>query len=176
MDSRIDFLGTLIRDVPDFPKEGIVFKDITPLLARSDALSAAVDIMAAPWKEAKLTGVASIESRGFIFGAAVALELGVGFIPMRKPGKLPWKKMRETYSLEYGADAIEVHVDAFGREDTILIVDDLLATGGSAAAAVRLVRGLGAKAAGASFLIELDFLKGREKLADLPEIRSILHY
>lgn len=176
MDSTIGFLKSLIRDVPDFPKEGIIFKDITPLLASYEGLSAAVDVIAMHWKERKITKIASIESRGFIFGSAVALKLKAGFVPMRKPGKLPWRKKKLTYSLEYGTDTIEVHEDAFVESDTVLIVDDLLATGGSAAAAVRLVRDVGGRVAGAAFVIELDFLKGREKLTDVPEIQSILHY
>jgi len=176
MDTRSQRLASLIRDVPDFPKKGIVFKDITPLLASPEGLASAIDIIVEKWKGRGVTKIASIESRGFIFGTASALKLGVGFVPMRKPGKLPWRKKRVEYSLEYGTDAIEVHVDAFGAGDSVLIVDDLLATGGSAAAAARLVRELGASVAGAAFVIELDFLHGREKLRDIPEIQSIVHF
>jgi adenine phosphoribosyltransferase len=176
MEARVEFIKSLIRDVPDFPKEGIIFKDITPLLASYEGLSSTVDIMAEYWKDRKITKIASIESRGFIFGTAVALKLKLGFVPLRKPGKLPWKKRRIEYSLEYGTDAIEVHVDAFGRDDNVLIVDDLLATGGSAAAAARLIRDLGAGVAGAAFVIELDFLKGRDRIRDLPEIQSIIRF
>jgi adenine phosphoribosyltransferase len=176
MQQRIEKLMSLIRDVPDFPREGIVFKDITPLLADPEGLGAAVDLIAGHWKGRGISKVASIESRGFIFGAPSALELGAGFVPLRKPGKLPWQKRRVEYSLEYGTDAIEAHADAFGPADRVLIVDDLLATGGSARAAASLVRELGAVVAGAAFVIELDFLRGREKLADIPEIQSILHF
>jgi len=176
MEQRIEKLKSLIRDVPDFPKEGIIFKDITPLLASHEGLDAAVDIIAGHWKGRGITRVASIESRGFIFGVPAALRLGVGFVPLRKPGKLPWRKRRVEYSLEYGTDAIEAHADAFGPSDSVLIVDDLLATGGSASAAASLVRELGASVAGASFGIGLDFLNGRGKLGDIPEIQSILHF
>lgn len=176
MDTRIERLRSLIRDVPDFPKKGIVFKDITPLLADHEGLGAAVDILAGHWEGRGITKVASIESRGFIFGVPVALLLGAGFVPLRKPGKLPWEKRRVEYSLEYGTDAIEAHADAFGAADRVLIVDDLLATGGSASAAARLVGELGAALAGAAFVIELDFLKGRGKLEGIPEIQSILHF
>jgi adenine phosphoribosyltransferase len=176
MQQKIETLRSLIRDVPDFPKKGIIFKDITPLLASREGLGAAVDMIANHWKGRGVTKVASIESRGFIFGVPAALELGVGFVPLRKPGKLPWDKRRVEYSLEYGTDAIEVHADAFGPADRVLIVDDLLATGGSAWAAARLVQELGAAVAGAAFVIELDFLKGRERLGDIPEIQSILHF
>jgi adenine phosphoribosyltransferase len=176
MTTQDEFLRSLIRDVPDFPRKGILFKDITPLLMSREGFRAAVDRMAAPWRNGNVTKVASIESRGFIFGAAVALDLKAGFVPMRKPGKLPYEKKGVTYSLEYGTDTIEVHVDAFSKPDNVLIVDDLLATGGSAAAAVRLVGELGASVAGAQFLVELSFLKGREKLAGIPDIRSIIVY
>jgi adenine phosphoribosyltransferase len=157
-------LLSLIRDVPDFPKPGIVFKDITPLLADAQALGAATDLMAAPWRGEKIDQVAGIESRGFILGACVARELGVGFVPVRKPGKLPFRTTRVEYALEYGTDALEIHTDAVGRAAQVLIVDDLLATGGTAAATCRLVEGLGAHVVGLGFLTVLEFLNGRAKL------------
>jgi adenine phosphoribosyltransferase len=161
--------------VPDFPKEGILFYDITPLLKDPAALSAAADAMAAPWRERGVQRVAGLESRGFLFGTMVAERLGVGFIPVRKPGKLPAETVGEDYALEYGTDRLEMHRDALEAGESILVVDDLLATGGTAAAAVNLVRKAGGKVAGVSFLVELDFLAGRKKL-DAVEIRSLLHY
>ncbi len=176
MDSKADFIRSLIREVPDFPKKGINFYDITTLLDNHEGLAASVDMLADHWKDRGVTKVASLESRGFIFGTVVALKLGVGFVPLRKPGKLPYEKVKEEYSLEYGTDTIEMHVDAVGEKDNVLIVDDLLATGGSAAAAARLISRQGAKIAGAAFVIELGFLNGREKIKDLPEIQSIVVY
>lgn len=168
-------LAKFIRDVPDFPKPGIVFKDITPLLRDIGALKHAAAQIAGPFREAGATAVAGIESRGFIIGPLVAEILSVGFIPMRKPGKLPWKTLKKTYSLEYGEDAIEVHRDAAGKGDRVLLVDDLLATGGTMAAARELVQELGAEAVGAGFIVELDFLKGRGRLQGL-EVVSLIHY
>ena len=168
-------LANFIRDVPDFPKPGIIFKDITPLLKDLAALKYAAEQIAAPFRDAGATAVAGIESRGFIIGPLVAELLGVGFIPMRKPGKLPWKTLKKTYSLEYGEDAIEVHQDAAGEGDKVLLVDDLLATGGTMAAARELVQELGAEPVGAGFIVELDFLKGRERLPGL-EVVSLIHY
>ncbi|MFH1437901.1 MAG: adenine phosphoribosyltransferase [Pseudomonadota bacterium] len=176
MDSKADFIKSLIREVPDFPKKGILFYDITTLLLNHEGLAASIDMLAGHWKDRGVTKVASLESRGFIFGTVVALKLGVGFVPLRKPGKLPYDKVKEEYSLEYGTDTIEMHVDAVGDKDNVLIVDDLLATGGSAAAATRLISSRGAKIAGAAFVIELGFLNGREKIRDLPEIQSIVVY
>jgi len=157
-------LRPLIRDVPDFPKPGILFKDITPLLADGGALGDATRAMAAPYQEEKIDRVVGIESRGFILGAIVARELGVGFIPVRKPGKLPAGKTSIEYALEYGTDKLEVHTDACERAARILIVDDVLATGGTARATSELMERLGANVVGLSFLIVLDFLNGREKL------------
>ena len=176
MDSKADFIRSLIREVPDFPKKGINFYDITTLLDNHEGLTASIDMLADHWKDRGITKVASLEARGFIFGTVVALKLGVGFVPLRKPGKLPYDKVKEEYSLEYGTDTIEMHVDAVSDKDNVLIVDDLLATGGSAAAAARLISRQGAKIAGAAFVIELGFLSGREKIRDLPEIQSIVVY
>ena len=159
-------LGGLIRDVPDYPKPGIVFKDITPLLADGGAFRETTVAMAQPFLASGVTHVVAIESRGFIFGAPVAQALGVGFIPVRKPGKLPSQTLRETYELEYGTDTLEIHSDAFGGEAKVLIVDDVLATGGTADATRRLVESLGATVAGFTFLIALSFLPGIQRLAN----------
>ena len=171
----IDALRGLIRDVPDFPKEGIVFKDITPLIGDPRGLVTALDLLAEPYREAGVTAVAGMESRGFIFGVAVAERLGVGFVPVRKPGKLPAETVAEEYELEYGTDRLEVHRDAAGQGDRVLIVDDLLATGGTAAATVRLIRSLGAAVVGAAFVIELGFLSGRDKLSGV-DVHSLITY
>jgi adenine phosphoribosyltransferase len=164
-----------IRDVPDFPKPGIVFKDITPLLLDPVAFRRAVELMTAPFRGARISRVVSIESRGFLLGAPVALGLDAGLVPMRKPGKLPAERGRVEYALEYGTDALEMHTDAVAGEDRVLIVDDVLATGGTAAAAARLVRTHGAEVVGFTFLIELDFLKGRARLQG-ERIEALLHY
>jgi adenine phosphoribosyltransferase len=168
-------LRPFIRDVPDFPKPGIVFKDITPLLRSAQALDAAIDRLARPYAGAGITQVAAMESRGFIFGSSVARQLGAGFIPIRKPGKLPWTKRRHEYILEYGTDVLEIHDDALCAEDRVLIVDDVLATGGTAAAAVQLVYDCGAELIGAAFVIELTFLEGRKKLGNVA-VESVIVY
>ena len=168
-------LAAYIRDVPDFPKPGILFKDITPLLGDPDALKAAVRALAAPYRDANLMAVAAVESRGFIFAAAVALELGCGFVPLRKPNKLPAETTSATYELEYGVDTIEVHTDALRPGDRVVIIDDVIATGGTAAAAVELVKSLGGELVGLAFLVELAFLSGRAKLGDYP-VHSVLTY
>ncbi|HUR22004.1 MAG TPA: adenine phosphoribosyltransferase [Vicinamibacterales bacterium] len=168
-------LQILIRDVPDFPKPGIVFKDITPLLSDGDALRDATRRMAEPFQDAKIDRVVGIESRGFILGSVVARELGVGFIPVRKPNKLPAKKMSIEYALEYGADTLEVHTDACERSARLLIVDDVLATGGTAKATCELMERVGGTVVGLSFLAVLDFLKGRERLPGR-RIESVLTY
>jgi adenine phosphoribosyltransferase len=165
--SPID-LRSLIRDVPDFPKPGILFRDVTPLLGNGPAFRACIEQLCERIAPLKPQTIAGIESRGFIFGANVAVELGVGFVPIRKPGKLPWKTRKEQYALEYGTDAIEVHEDAVARGTRVALVDDLLATGGTAGAAIKLLRGLGALVVVAAFVIELDFLKGRERLNGVP--------
>jgi adenine phosphoribosyltransferase len=159
----------LIRDVPDFPKPGILFKDVTPLLADPQALNQVIDALVAPYRDKK-TGKATvdrvlgIESRGFIFGTPVAQRLGVGFAPIRKPGKLPWKTVSESYALEYGEDRIELHEDAVKQGERVLVVDDLLATGGTLSAACRLVERVGGIVAGCAVVIELGFLDGKKKL------------
>ncbi len=167
-------LEQYIRDIPDFPKEGIVFKDITPLLASAEGFRKAIDTIAEAYADAGVTKVMGAEARGFIFGGALAYRLGAGFVPARKPGKLPWNTESHTYELEYGTDSLEVHTDAFGPDDIVLIVDDVLATGGTAAAKAKLVEKMRAKVAGFAFLIELDFLGGRQKLGT-PKIVSLIH-
>lgn len=168
-------LGDLIRNVPDYPKPGIVFKDITPLLKDPQAFSRVVQAIADRYRDQQIDYVLGIESRGFIFGAAVATALSAGFIPVRKPGKLPHDTHRCEYALEYGTDALEIHQDAVEAGKRVLIVDDVLATGGTAAAAVELVRCTGGEVAGLAFLMELGFLKGREKLPGL-DVTSLLTY
>jgi adenine phosphoribosyltransferase len=164
-----------IRDVPDFPKPGIMFKDITPLLLDPGRFRRALELMAAPFGGSKVRRVVSIESRGFLLGAPIALLLEAGLVPIRKPGKLPAARGRVEYTLEYGTDALEMHRDAVGQGDRVLIVDDVLATGGTAEAAAKLVRAHGAQVVGFTFLIELDFLKGRERLRD-ERVEALLHY
>lgn len=168
-------LGSLIRDVVDFPKKGIVFKDITPLLADPAGFNQAVDMLATRYRDDKIDLVVGVESRGFIFGSAVALKLGAGFVPVRKPGKLPSKTHRIDYELEYGNDALEIHLDAIGKGQRVLMVDDLLATGGTMKACCELVSQLGGQIVGVAFVIELGFLAGRKKLADY-EVFSVLTY
>jgi len=168
-------LRTYIRDVPDFPKPGIVFKDITPLLRAPEAFMETMSALAEPYRGEGITAVAGIESRGFIFGACVASLLGAGFIPIRKPGKLPWTKRSHEYALEYGTDTLEIHDDAATAADRVLIIDDVLATGGTAAAAASLVRGLDATLVGLATVIELAFLEGRRKLAGVP-FHSLIVY
>ncbi|HEY5615718.1 MAG TPA: adenine phosphoribosyltransferase [Bacteroidota bacterium] len=168
-------LAKVIRDVPDFPQKGIVFKDITTLLQNPDAFRKALNIFYERYRDEKITKVAGVESRGFIFGAALAVQLGVGFVPIRKKGKLPAETIREEYALEYGTDSIEVHTDAIQKGERVLIHDDLLATGGTIQAACKLVERLGGKIVGLSFLVELSFLKGREKLKG-NDVFSIVQY
>lgn len=157
-------LKTYIRDIPGFPKEGIIFKDITTLLKNGPKFKEAVDLIAAQFSRTKIDAVLSIEARGFIFGSAVAYRLGAGIVPIRKKGKLPYKTHAVTYDLEYGKDTLEIHQDAFPKGANVLIVDDLLATGGTCRAVCDLVEKMGGKVAGIAFLIELTALKGREKL------------
>jgi adenine phosphoribosyltransferase len=164
-----------IRHVPDFPKPGILFYDITTLLRSAEGLKATIDRLAAPYQGAKIDVVIGIESRGFILGSAVAERLGAGFIPVRKPGKLPSKAIKETYDLEYGKDALEMHADAINKGERVLIVDDVLATGGTAAAAVQLVKKGGGELQGLAFLIELTFLQGKSKLPG-QQVFSVLQY
>ena len=164
-----------IRDVPDFPKPGIVFKDLTPLLLDPRLFGRAVDTMAEQFWRERISRVVAIESRGFMFGAPIALRIGAGLVPIRKPGKLPAARQKVEYALEYGTDALEMHHDAVGPGDRVLVVDDVLATGGTAAAAAQLVGGTGATLVGFSFLIELDFLKGRQRLEG-QRVEALLHY
>jgi len=172
---RITKLRELIRDVPDFPKPGIVFKDITPLLASPAGLSLAVEYLTQPFRHVQVDLVAGAESRGFIFGTAVARNLSAGFVPIRKPGRLPADTHAEEYTLEYGSETVEVHRDAIREGDRVLMVDDVLATGGTMAACCRLVERLGGEIVGVAVLIELAFLSGRGKLGGYP-IHSILTY
>ncbi len=172
---KITKLRDLIRDVPDFPKPGIVFKDITPLLADPAGLSLAVEYLTQPFRGQRVDAVVGAESRGFIFGTAVARNLSAGFVPIRKPGRLPAETRSEEYVLEYGTDQLEIHVDAIRPGMQVLMVDDLLATGGTMAACCRLVESLGGKILGLAFLIELGFLQGRRGLSDYP-IHSIMSY
>jgi adenine phosphoribosyltransferase len=158
-------LRAFVRDIPDFPSPGILFRDITPLLASPAAFAEAVDAMALPFRADPPGKVLGIEARGFMFGAALARELGVGFVPVRKPGKLPRETLRVSYGLEYGKDTLEIHADACGRGERVLIADDVLATGGTALAAAELADRLGAEVAGLTFFIELEALKGRARLA-----------
>jgi adenine phosphoribosyltransferase len=161
----VDGLAELIRDIPDFPQPGITFRDVTPLLGDARGLRTAVERMTAPF-DASITKVLGIEARGFILAAPIALALGAGFVPLRKPGKLPWDTHAHTYELEYGSDTLEVHRDALTRDDRVLIVDDVLATGGTAAAACELVSGFFASSVvGVTVLLELTALHGRERLA-----------
>ena len=168
-------LKKFVRDVPDFPKPGIMFKDITPLLKSPAAFEKTVHSLAQPYRDKKITAIAAIESRGFIFGSCVARILGAGFIPIRKPGKLPWTKRRNEYILEYGKDALEIHDDALGKDDRVVVVDDVLATGGTAAAAATLVRGFDATLVGFATVIELTFLEPRRKLTGV-EVHSLIQY
>jgi adenine phosphoribosyltransferase len=168
-------LRALIRDVPDFPQRGVLFKDITPLLRDPAGLALAVELMVQPYRGRRVDGVVGAESRGFIFGTAVANALSVGFIPVRKPGKLPWRTHRHEYALEYGTDALEIHEDALAPGQQVVIVDDLLATGGTVRACCELVRGLGADIVGIAILIELSELAGRKRLAGY-DVHSVLIY
>lgn len=169
-------LYDLIRDVQDFPKPGIVFKDFTPLLADPSGLALAVELMANPYRGRGVDLVVGAESRGFIFGIAIAQALAAGFIPVRKPGKLPRKVRGATYSLEYGEDRLEIHDDAIGPGRRVLLVDDLLATGGTLRACAQLIREAGAEILGLTVLIELTYLNGRERLAEFGEVHSVLKY
>lgn len=168
-----DRLQAAIRDVPDFPKPGIIFKDITPILADPKLLSHSIDLLIASLGGQKVDKVVGIDARGFIFGSPVAVALNAGFIPIRKKGKLPWHTTSIAYSLEYGESEIEIHCDAIQPGDRVVLIDDLLATGGTAAAAVKLLKQLGADIISVSFLIELSFLNGREKI-DCEQIASII--
>lgn len=168
-------LASTIRSVPDFPAEGILFYDITTMLKDPVALKESIDQLGSPYQSKEIDVVAGIESRGFIFGMPIAYHLGVGFVPIRKPGKLPEKTVSQSYDLEYGSNTLEVHVDAVEKGQRVLIVDDLLATGGTAAATCQLIEKLGGQVAGLAFVIELSFLNGRDKLKGY-DIFSLLTY
>jgi adenine phosphoribosyltransferase len=168
-------LKNFIRDIPDFPKPGILFRDITPLLADRQALAGAIYELAGPYHNQAIDAVVAVEARGFIFGAAVARELNSGFVPVRKKGKLPWQTTAITYGLEYGTDTIEMHTDAMKPGARVLMIDDLLATGGTMAASCQLAEKLGAKIIGLTFLVELTGLGGRDKLGNYP-IHSVIKY
>ncbi|HEV8265510.1 MAG TPA: adenine phosphoribosyltransferase [Gemmatimonadales bacterium] len=175
MTRSLDDVKRAVRDISNFPKPGIIFKDITPVLLDPALCALAIELMAAPYREARISRVVCIESRGFLLGSPIALQLGAGLVPIRKPGKLPAATERVEYSLEYGTDALEMHHDAVGKGDRVLVVDDVLATGGTAAAAAQLVGGTGGAVVGFSFLIELDFLKGRQRLQGR-RVEALLHY
>ncbi len=168
-------IARFIRDIPDFPKPGIVFKDITPLLADAQAFHDTIEQLRGAVADLPCDAIVGIESRGFVFGAALALAMGKGFVPVRKPGKLPYKVVRQLYSLEYGTDSIEMHHDALTRGARVIIVDDLVATGGTAAAACTLVETLGARVSALAFVIALDFIPWRDKLHGR-EVRALLRY
>jgi adenine phosphoribosyltransferase len=175
MGSDVDWLKDHVRDIPDFPKPGVVFKDITPLLADPKAFGATVDALCDRFADTGVTKVLGIEARGFIAAAPVAARLGAGFVPVRKAGKLPWQVEKQEYVLEYGTDLLEIHKDAVAPGERAIIVDDVLATGGTAAATVRLVETLGGEVAGLGFVIELAFLDGRSKLGSYDAV-SLLTY
>lgn len=164
-----------IRDIPDFPSPGVMFRDITPLVKNQQALRVAVHHLIHPFIDEPLDAVVGMEARGFIFGSLVAWELGIGFIPLRKPGKLPYDVLSTSYDLEYGSESLEVHIDALNEGDRVLVVDDVLATGGTAAASCELIRKLGADIVALAFVVELDALGGRDKLTDY-RVHSLLHY
>ena len=175
VDSQVESLKSAIRDVPDFPKPGIVFKDITTLLRDPVQFRRAIDLLTVLAGDLAVDQVIAIESRGFILGGALAQRLGAGFVPVRKPGKLPWRSRKASYALEYGTDTLEIHEDAVGPGDRVLVVDDVIATGGTARAVGELVAGLGATVSSYLFLVELSFLNGRARLEGHP-VRSLLTY
>jgi adenine phosphoribosyltransferase len=172
---KISELKKHIRDIPNFPQEGIIFKDISTLIQNKDAFKKSIDILARKFKKEKVEYVVGVEARGFIFGAALAYKLGAGFVPVRKKGKLPYKTKSVTYQLEYGTDTLEVHEDAFKAKSRVLIVDDLLATGGTVKAVTDLILAQKVKIVGIAFLVELKFLNGKDRLKNLP-IYSIIQY
>jgi len=175
--TNMETVKQIIRDIPDFPKEGVIFKDITPLLGDPAAFSKTINTLKDRYADKSLDAVVGVEARGFVFASALAYALGTGVVMIRKPGKLPYKTFSETYSLEYGTDTVEVHQDAFRSGQNILIIDDVLATGGTLAATLDLINKNfnGVKVTEVAFIIELDFLKGRDKLKDTP-IHSMIHY
>jgi adenine phosphoribosyltransferase len=175
MNDRETAIRAAIRDIPDFPKPGILFKDITPVLADGALFRDSISLLCLPHTSSSVDKVVGIDARGFIFGAAMADRLGAGFVPARKVGKLPWRTRRASYSLEYGDSHIELHEDAVKAGETVLIVDDLMATGGTAAAAIKLVQQSGASILGVAVLVELTFLHGREKVPSIP-VWSVVSY
>ena len=175
-DAMLDRMRAAVRDVPDFPQPGIIFKDITPVLANGALFALTIDALAEGLKEAGITKVMGIDARGFIFAGAVADRLGLGFVPVRKKGKLPWETVQVAYALEYGENVMEMHRDAVAPGERVWLIDDVLATGGTAAAAAGLVEQLGGVVAGMTFLIELGFLEGRAKLPAGVEVRGVLCY
>jgi adenine phosphoribosyltransferase len=174
---RVDsaWLKEHVRDIPDYPKPGVLFRDITPLLAAPDAFSATVDAVAAPFADAQIDKVLGIEARGFVFAAPVAYRHAAGFVPVRKAGKLPWEIEREEYELEYGTDLLEIHRDAIAPGEQVLVVDDVIATGGTAAATARLVERLGGEVIGFAFVLELGFLHGRRQIEGFP-VHTLVSY
>jgi adenine phosphoribosyltransferase len=170
-----DWLKAHVRDIPDYPKPGVMFRDITPLLAAPDAFAATVDALGAPFVDAEIDKVLGIEARGFVFASPVAYHHAAGFVPVRKAGKLPWEIEREEYELEYGTDLLEIHRDAVAPGERVLIVDDVIATGGTAAATAKLAERLGGKVVGFSFVLELAFLAGRKKLPGY-NVQSLVTY
>jgi adenine phosphoribosyltransferase len=176
MENKImERLKAKIRDIPDFPKPGIVFKDITPLVKDPASLRLAVHQLLHPFLGEPIAAVAGMEARGFIFGSLAAWDLGVGFIPLRKPGKLPYDTHTTSYDLEYGSASLEIHVDAVAPGERVLLIDDLIATGGTAQASCELLERLGAEIAGCAFVVELDFLRGRDRLSKY-RVHSLVHY
>ncbi len=175
MDRMVEALRARIRDVPDFPKKGVVFKDITPVLSDPHLFRQVIDALADRWRGERIAKVVGIESRGFIFAAPLAYALGAGFTIVRKPGKLPWRTIREIYALEYGEDALELHIDAVGPGERVVVVDDLLATGGTAEAVGRLVARQGADRAGFSFVVERGFLHGARRLG-ADKVHALVRY
>jgi adenine phosphoribosyltransferase len=175
MDRMVEAIRAKIRDIPDFPRKGVVFKDITPVISDRHLFRQVIDALAARWRGEAIQKVVGIESRGFIFAAPVAYAIGAGFTIVRKPGKLPWQAIREIYALEYGEDALEMHIDAVGPGERVLVVDDLLATGGTAEAVGRLVARQGATLAGYSFVVELGFLNGARRLGT-ENVHALVRY
>ncbi len=174
-DPRASLLRARIRDIPDFPKPGILFRDLTPLMGDGAAMRTTVEMLVEKIAPHRADTIVAIESRGFIFGAPVAVALGIGFAPVRKPGKLPWRTTKRTYDLEYGTDSLEMHADAVVQGTRVVIVDDLLATGGTASATVDLVRAQGGEVVGVAVVVELELLRGRERLPGLP-VDALIRY
>jgi len=173
--SGVEKLKAAIRDVPDFPKQGIIFRDITPILSDPLLLNTAIEVLVEPYRNVKVDKIIGIESRGFIFAPPIAMRLGAGFVPIRKMGKLPAETIHHSYDLEYGSATMEMHKDAVSPGERVILIDDLIATGGSAAAAIEMIRKLGGEVIGASFLVELHFLNGRAKLPDIPVHTHIVY-